>query len=107
MRKLITAIVLAVVATTSFAQHGVRDIRNGTYHYGGHSHIHHSNRDWVGPLIIGGVIGAVIASQNQQPVIIHQPQVIVQPPVYTPIYRNVEVYIAECNCYRVVTVQIN
>ena len=116
MRKIITAVVLALVATTSFAQHGhgVRDIRNGSYHGGYHQN--YSNGNWVAPLIIGGVLGAVIANQQNQPVVVQQVPVYTQPmPVYTPapvyqqapIYKNVEVFIPECNCYRVVTVQIN
>ena len=40
--------------------------------------------DWVAPLIIGGIAGAVIANQNQQqqqPVVVQQQPVIVQQPV--------------------------
>ena len=35
--------------------------------------------DWVAPLIIGGIAGAIIANQNQpQPVVVQQQPVIVQ-----------------------------
>jgi len=34
--------------------------------------------DWVAPLIIGGIAGAVIANQNQpQPVVVQQPQTVI------------------------------
>jgi hypothetical protein len=37
--------------------------------------------DWIGPLIIGGIAGAVIANANQpQPVVVQREQVIVQQP---------------------------
>lgn len=36
--------------------------------------------DWVAPLIIGGIAGAAIANQNQQPVVVQREQVIVQQP---------------------------
>jgi hypothetical protein len=37
--------------------------------------------DWIAPLIIGGIAGAVIANQNQQqPVVVQREQVIVQQP---------------------------
>lgn len=32
--------------------------------------------DWVAPLIIGGIAGAVIANANQQAVVVQQPQVV-------------------------------
>lgn len=38
--------------------------------------------DWVAPLIIGGIAGAVIANANQpQPVVVQQQPVVVQRPV--------------------------
>lgn len=41
--------------------------------------------DWMAPLIIGGIAGAVIANANQPPVIVQQPPVIVQTqPICTP-----------------------
>ena len=34
--------------------------------------------DWIAPLIIGGIAGAVIANQNQQqPVVVQQPQTVI------------------------------
>ena len=33
--------------------------------------------DWVAPLIIGGIAGAVIANANQQPVVVQQPQTVI------------------------------
>lgn len=112
MRKIIAAVVLSVIAASSFADgYEHRENHRGGY-YGGYNGGYH-NRDgggnWIAPLIIGGVIGAVIANQNQPPVYQQQSPIYTSPPVYqqAPIYKNVEVYIPECSCYRVVTVQIN
>ena len=33
--------------------------------------------DWIAPLIIGGIAGAVIANANQQPVVVQQPQTVI------------------------------
>lgn len=103
MRK-ITALVLAatmaIASTGAMAQH--------------HGHHGHGGSNWVAPLIIGGVIGAVITSNRPtytQPVVIYQdpPVVYQQQPVYNyrPMYKMVDVYIPECNCTRTVQVQIN
>lgn len=72
MKKLLTVLLLTVSAT-AFAQH-----HHGWRHYG-----HHSGPGfgyWVAPLIIGGVVGAAIAKENQQsypPVIVQQPQSVI------------------------------
>ena len=88
MKKLIIAS-LIVLSTGAFAQH---------YGHGGHykwQHRHHGHYSggggWVAPLIIGGVVGAVIAreqqAQAQSSVIIQRPPsvVVLNPPqtVYT------------------------
>ena len=50
-----------------------------------HGHYHTNNDDILGALIVGGVIGSVIANQQreviiqQQPVIVQQPPVVIQP----------------------------
>jgi hypothetical protein len=94
MKKLIVAS-LVVMSTASFA--------DGHHH--GHHHGHHnqrpeyrSNSDWVAPLIIGGVVGAVIARESQ-PVIVQQPQ---QAPYG---YHYETILDANCNCHRQVLVQ--
>ena len=86
MNKLLTALLLATVATSATAD---------PYH-------HHHRNDWVGPAIIGGMIGYSMRAAQPQP----QPQVIVQQvPVYPayrqaePVYQEVFEYDANCNCY--------
>ena len=68
MKKLI-AIFLLMVSASAFAQH-----HHGRHH--GHGFRPHS---WIGPTIIGGVIGYEIA--RQQPIIIQQPMFVQQQPV--------------------------
>lgn len=77
-------------------------------------HQHQSNHNWVAPLIIGGAIGAVIANQSRPTYIYTPPPPVVYYPnmpyngyIYRPMYKMVDIYIPECNCYRSVPVQIN
>jgi hypothetical protein len=74
MKKILIALSLfAVVGTASAQWHHHGHYRGGYYGGGG---------NWVAPLIIGGIAGAVIARESQ-PVIVQQPPVYVQPqPVY-------------------------
>jgi hypothetical protein len=80
MKKLLLVAVTLMVSTVSFAQ----DCRWGL------NHRHHNcgprweprtviveRNDWVAPLIIGGIAGAVIANANQQPVVVQQPQTVI------------------------------
>jgi hypothetical protein len=61
--------------------------------------------DWVAPLIIGGIAGAVIANANQQPVVVQQqPVVIQQPLVVCTSWKEIQqpdgqIY-RERNCYQ-------
>ena len=69
--------------------------------------------------LAGAVLGYVIGQQQNQPRPHVQPApVYQQPPVYVPgvvyrdytyrpMYKMVDVFIPECNCYRTVQVQIN
>ena len=75
MKKILLALSLLAVVSTASAQ----------WH---HHHGHHGPRviyrdNWVAPLILGGIAGAVIANQSQPSVVVQQPPVVVQqPPVY-------------------------
>jgi hypothetical protein len=80
MKKLLlTLSMLAVVGTANAQWHHHGGYYNGGYYNGG---------NWVAPLIIGGIAGAVIARESQ-PVIVQQPQsVIVQQPQSVIIQRQ-------------------
>jgi hypothetical protein len=81
MKKLLLVALTLMVSTMAFAQ----DCRWGI------DHRHHNcgprweprtviveRNDWIAPLIIGGIAGAVIANQNQQqPVVVQQPQTVI------------------------------
>ena len=81
MKKLLLVAVTLMVSNMAFAQ----DCRWGL------DHRHHNcgprweprtviveRNDWIAPLIIGGIAGAVIANQNQpQPVVVQQPQTVI------------------------------
>jgi len=103
MKKLVFVITMLVAATAANAQ---------WHHRYPERTVVVERNDWVGPLILGGIAGAVIANANQsqtvvqqQPVIVQQQPVIVQQPrvmctdwkeIQTPdgqIYR-------ERNCYQ-------
>jgi len=103
MKKLI--LILAMASTSAFAQH----------HHGG------GGDRWIGPALIGGIIGYELSQRPQQVII--QPPVYTQPPVYinlpqvynlptprqngaTPIYEKRSQFDFNCNCYVVVYNQI-
>ena len=52
-------------------------------HFNHHRHFHHRpviiERDWVAPLVIGGIAGAIIVREANRPVIVEQPPVQVIP----------------------------
>jgi hypothetical protein len=62
--------------------------------------------DWVAPLIIGGIAGAVIANQNQpqQQVIVQRPVIVQQPATICTDWKEIQqpdgqIY-RERNCYQ-------
>jgi hypothetical protein len=105
MKKLIAGIVtFLALSTAAYAQHGHRGFHHHNHHRG---HGHH----WVGPLIGGVVLGAVIAnsrSAQAEPVVVERPvnvnPVPPAPPILNPgvTYYNclVRVYDPITNSYR-------
>ena len=77
MKKLLIVLLLTVSAT-AFAQH------NHHWRHHGYRHAGPGFGYWIAPLVIGGVVGAAIAKENQQP----QPPVIVQQPQSVIIQRQ-------------------
>ena len=74
MKKLLVALSLLVLTGSALAQHG----HHGYRHYGHPGH--YGGGNWVVPIIIGGVVGAAIASRPAQAetVIVQRQPVIVQ-----------------------------
>jgi len=108
MRKLLFALVLALVSTSVFAhgwEHG--GYRGGYGHYENH---YHGGGNWVGPALIGGIIGYELSQprtvyvQPQPQVIYQQPQVIYQNPNAPMGYHWASILDATCNCYRTVLI---
>lgn len=85
MKVLLAGLMSLVLMTPAIAQH-----RHGPHHHHFNHHRHGPTviyRDnWVGPLVGGVVLGAIIAEANkptvvqQQPVIVQQPPVVLQSP---------------------------
>lgn len=91
MKKIILALLIGFVS--------VAQAHGPGYH--GHHGSHWGN--WVAPAIIGGVVTYAITRPVQQPVIVQQP--INYPPAPYG-YRYENILDANCNCYRLVLVQI-
>ena len=97
MKKILVALSLSLVMSTSFAHGG---------YYGGY------NNGWVGPAIIGGVIGYQLARPTYytpppQVVYVQPPPVYYQQPQQPQIpygYHYANILDANCNCYRMVLV---
>ena len=91
MKKVI-AIILTLFVSTSFAQY-----RHYHHYYGG------GGGNWVAPLIIGGIAGAVVANSNRPVVVEQQPVIVQQSPIFTTqqYYQClVQVYDQTTNTYR-------
>lgn len=74
---------------------------HGNYHNHGSSH-HHSDNQWVGPLILGGVIGGVVGYTLSKP---SQPTVIYTEKRIPERYRSEFIYDENCDCYRRVLIE--
>ena len=106
MKKLFLIAVTLMVSNITFAQ----DCRWGIDHRhpscGPRWHYEHrpatviyrDNDNWIAPLIIGGIAGAVIANQNQQPVIVQQPQTVCT--TWKEIQQSDGQIYRERNCYQ-------
>jgi hypothetical protein len=93
MKKLLVTLLMAV---------GTVAMAHGPHNYG-HKH-YHPGYGWVAPALIGGAI--VYGMTRPAPV--PPPQVVVTPN-YTPPppgYRYEQLLDANCNCYRLVLVQV-
>jgi hypothetical protein len=89
MKKLISIIAITLSTTACAGPHG---------HHG-----HGGWGTWVAPLAIGGLIGYGISQRPvqviPQPDIIYQSPIRINPPMQ-PVYQEVLVYQADCNCYQ-------
>jgi len=99
MKKIFLALVMLAATATASAQWHHHHHHGGYYRGGGY----YSGGNWVAPLIIGGIAGAVIARETA-PVVIQQPQVIIQ---QQPVYANPEIRYVDGIAYRVQIMNIN
>lgn len=79
MKKTLVALIagLAIMGSAQAQYHHHGHYRGGYHAGGGH---------WIAPLIIGGVVGAVIARESQPAVVVQQPPVVYQQPQV--VYQN-------------------
>ena len=77
MKKILAVLLLTLASVPAMAQwHG-----HGFRHHGYYGH--YSGGSWVAPLIVGGIVGAVIANNRETVVVQPQPTVVYQ---QTPVY---------------------
>lgn len=81
MKKLLLVAVTLMVSTMAFAQDcrwGIDHRHPGCGPRWEHRPVIVERNDWIAPLIIGGIAGAVIANQNQQQsIVVQQPQTVI------------------------------
>jgi hypothetical protein len=102
MKKLVLVITMLVAATSASAQ---------WHHRYPERTVIVERNDWVAPLILGGIAGAVIANANQpqtvvqqQPVIVQRPVIVQQPATVCTDWKEIQtpdgqIY-RERNCYQ-------
>ena len=103
MKKFLAILLLTLSGAVTAGPHGYHGSNLGPYHHRHNGHpVYYGHGGWVAPLIIGGVVGAVIANRpvptqtetvivQQQPVIVRQENCTPWKEVQTPdgkIYRE-------------------
>jgi len=89
MKKFLAVLLLTVSSAVVAGPHGYHGSHLGPYQNRHHGHpMYYGGGGWVAPLIIGGVVGAVIANRplttQTETVIVQQQPVIVQQENCTP-----------------------
>jgi len=111
MKKLILAVLLSITATSAIAQHGYRGGHGG--YRGGHNNYNSYSYNggggyrggWVAPavggLIVGGLVGAALATPYYAPAPVYvQPAPVYTPPPMPPYgYHHEQMLDSNCNCY--------
>lgn len=104
MKKILAVLALIGVSTSALADgyhgHPYHGYRPPVIH-----EYHSSTGDVLLPMVIGGVVGYVIAQPKQQPVVVQQVPAGVN--VNEPIYQYQVVHDAACDCDKRVLVKIN
>lgn len=90
MKKVLISVILASVATVSFAQQWQHQLH---HHHPAPRTVIVERNDWITPLIIGGIAGAVIANANNQAQVYVPPQ-----PVY--VQSQPQVYVEQTTSVR-------
>ena len=95
--KRATALFLALMTLSSISQANPNHHMNVGHH-------HHGHTGWIGPLVIGGVLGYALSQPRV--VVASPPPPVYYPPVPVPPYGyHYETIVdAGCNCYRTVLV---
>lgn len=75
MKRILAITVLALASVPAMAQW-----HHGGHHHGGYHGGYRGGNNWVAPLVLGGIAGAVIAREYQTPVYVQQPPVYIQQP---------------------------
>ena len=77
MKKILLSFALLLISVPVLAQHWHHGHR---YHGPARHYGHYGHNNWVAPLIIGGVVGAVIANRPAQA----ETVIVQQQPIYVP-----------------------